>query len=95
MSAKHKWSQHVTEQSNALDLPNGIFTSDDPREVADALKRAAEASRRRKSGPFQSAMSMLTVYINRAGETLDPEQRKILEAAKDELREAFGRPRRE
>lgn len=95
MPAKHKWSQQVTEQSNALDLPNGIFTSDDPREVADALKRAAEASRRRKSGPFQSAMSMLTVYINRAGENLDPEQRKILEAAKDELREAFGRPRRE
>lgn len=95
MSAKHKWSQHVTGQSNALDLPNGIFTSDNPREVADALKKAAEASRRRKSGPFQSAMSMLTVYINRAGETLDPDQRRILEAAKDELREAFGRPRRE
>jgi hypothetical protein len=40
-------------------------------------------------------MSMLTFYINRAGKDLDPEQRTRLEAAKDELRALFGKPRRD
>ena len=38
-------------------------------------------------------MSMLNFYINRAGRKLTPTRRKKLEAAKDELREAFGRER--
>lgn len=95
MAGRHKWSQQVTEGSDALSLDRDIFTRDDPKEIADSLKRSAEASRRRKAGPFRSAMSMLTFYINRAGKDLDPKQRKVLEAAKDELREAFGKPRRD
>ena len=90
-----KWSQNVTERGDALDLEPDIFTWDDPKAIAESLKRSAEASRRRKAGPLRSAMSMLTFYINRAGEDLDEGQRKILERAKDELREAFGRPRRD
>jgi hypothetical protein len=39
-------------------------------------------------------MSMLTFYINRAGDTLPETRRQVLEAAKDELRAAFGRARR-
>lgn len=91
---RSKWSQRVTETSDALDLEAGVFTKDDPREIALSLKRSAEHSRRRKSDPFRSAMSMLTFYINRAGKQLPKDQRARLELAKDELRELFGRPRR-
>ncbi len=88
------WSQRVTETSRALDLEEGVFTWDDPKRIALSLKRSAEASRRRKSEPFRSAISMLTFYINRAGRTLPDERRRILEQAKEELRELYGRARR-
>ena len=92
---ERKWSQEVTEHSNALDLEKSVFTWSDPKEIAVSLKRSAEHSHRRRGTPFQSAMSMLTFYINRAGEDLDPRQKRVLEDAKDELRVAFGRERRE
>jgi len=85
------WSQEVTEHSTALDLEEGVFTWDDPARIARSLKRSAEASTRRKGTPFQSAMSMLTFYINRAGSGLPDDRRAVLERAKDELRKAFGR----
>jgi hypothetical protein len=86
-----RWSQRVTEKSDALDLEKNVFALDDPAEIASSLKQSAEKSRRRKSTPFRSAMSMLTFYINRAGKELNPKQRKILEQAKDELRVQFGK----
>jgi hypothetical protein len=89
--ARRKWSQRVTEHSNALDLKEGLFKLDDPKAIASSLKRSAEASHRRKGTPFQSAMSMLTFYINRAGKDLPAKDRHKMEAAKDELRKAFGR----
>ena len=88
---KEKWSAEVTEGSDALDLEEDVFTFDDPREIATSLKRSAERSGRRKAEPFRSAMSMLTFYINRAGDNLPAEQKKVLEQAKDELRREFGR----
>lgn len=89
-----RWSQRVTETSDALDLEPGVFTHDDPRRIAASLKRSAERSRRRKTDPFRSAMSMLNFYINRAGRQLPATRRARLEAAKDELRDLFGKPRR-
>ena len=86
-----RWSQDVTENSDALDLEEGAFTRHDPREVALSLQRAAERSGRRKGTSFQSAMSMLTFYINRAGDQLDDDQRAVLEKAKDELRALYDR----
>ena len=91
MAAAHKWSQDVTEHSDALDLEKDVFTRDDPRAIALSLKRSAEHSHRRKGTPFQSAMSMLTFYINRAGKDLPAKQKKVLEKAQEELRAAFGR----
>jgi hypothetical protein len=88
---KTQWSQDVTRKSNALDLEPGVFTLDDPSEIAMSLKRSAEASERRKSTPYRSAMSMLTFFINRAGRDLPQERRDALEAAKGELRKVFGR----
>ena len=88
---RRKWSQQVTEHSNALDLEKQVFAKDDPKAIAQSLKRSAERSRRRRSGPFLSAMSMLTFYINRAGDTLPGSQRRKLEAAKDELRKLFDK----
>ena len=85
----HKWSAEVTRHSNALDLNAGVFTLKDPRRIALSLKRSAEASKRRKGTPYQSAMSMLTFYINRAGDGLPNERRRVLERAKDELRKCF------
>jgi hypothetical protein len=89
-----RWTQHVMETSNALDLEEGVFTRDDPREIALSLQRSAERSQRRKSSPFRSAMSMLTFHINRAGKKLSQEQRDRLEAAKDELRALYGKQQR-
>lgn len=89
--ATHRWSQHVTQTSNALDLEGGVFALDDPREIARSLKRSAEASDRRKSDPYRSAMSMLTFYINRAGKSLPKKRRAILERAKGELRALYGK----
>lgn len=92
MSKKNKrWSQQVTATSNALDLEKGVFTWDNPRRIAQSLKKSALLSQRRKAAPFQSAMSMLNFYINRAGRKLPPERRKILNQAKEELRKVFGR----
>ncbi len=68
-----------------------MFTWSDPRRIARSLKRSAERSRRRKSDPYRSAMSMLAFYVNRAGKNLGARQRRTLERAKDELRRAFGR----
>lgn len=86
-----KWSQKVTEKSDVLDLEEGVFTWSDPRKIAHSLKKSAESSSRRKGTPYQSAMSMLSFYINRAGDTLSKQQLKILEDAKSELKKAFGR----
>jgi hypothetical protein len=91
--SKIKWSQRVTENSDAL-LKEGAFTSDDPKKIADCLKHSAENSDRRKSNPFRSAMSTLNFYINRADDQLTRKQTGTLEKAKDELRNDFGRETR-
>lgn len=88
--AARKWSGEVTRRSNALDLEEGVFTRKDPRRIATSLKHSAEASLRRKAHPFQSAMSMINFYINRAGKNLPAERRKVLDQAKEELRKLFG-----
>src|SRR5260370_23962022 len=90
-SPSAKWSQRVTASSNALDLEPRVFTARSPRSIAASLKRSAEQSRRRKGTAFQSAMSMLNFYINRAGKTLPVERKRVLTAAKAELRRLFGR----
>jgi len=85
------WSRRVTEHSNALDLESGVFEKDDPKAIARSLKRSADRSKRRKSSPYRSAMSMLTFYINRAGKNLPKERLRVLERAKEELRAEYGR----
>lgn len=87
--AQKKWSAKVTKKSDTLDLEEGVFTFDDPKKIALSLKKSAEVSSRRKVAPYQSAMSMLNFYINRAGKNLKPGRRKILEQAKEELRKLF------
>lgn len=94
-AATNRWSKRVMETSDALDLDQGIFKKENPREIAKSLKRSADRSRRRKSEPFRSAMSMLNFYINRAGKNLPKNQKEKLERAKDELRDLYHRPRRE
>jgi hypothetical protein len=86
-----RWSQRVTEQSDALDLQQGVFTLTDPKKIAASLKRSAERSSRRKAGAYRSALSMLTFYINRAGKGLPKTQRARLERAKGELKRQFGK----
>jgi Protein of unknown function (DUF3175) len=90
-ASRRRWSQEVTEHSDALTLEGGVFTSKDPRRIAASLKRSAERSKRRKSDPFRSALSMLTFYINRAGKNLPPARKKTLMQAKEELRKQFGK----
>ena len=86
-----RWSARVTRKSDALDLSRGVFTWKDPKRIAGSLKRSAERSKRRKSDPYRSALSMLTFYLNRAGKNLPATRRKTLQRAKAELRKQFGR----
>jgi len=90
-ASSSRWSARVTQRSNALDLEPKVFRSTNPRKIAVSLKRSAERSKRRKAKPFESAMSMLNFYINRAGKNLPQKQKRVLERAKDELRDVFGR----
>jgi hypothetical protein len=94
MTAKptQRWSQRVTETSDAMDLESGVFKKKSPRAIARSVKHSAERSTRRKSPPFRSAMSMLTFYLNRGGKNLPAADKKILLRAKDELRKLYGRP---
>lgn len=87
-----RWSKGVMEHSDAMDLKAGVFKLKSGTAIAHSLKRSSEASSRRKSSPFQSAMSMLNFEINRAGKNLSQERRSALNQAKVELRKAFGRP---
>ena len=89
--APKKWSAGVMARSDAMDLESGVFKSRSARQVALSLKRSAESSHRRKSTPFRSAMSMLNFEINRGGKNLPAQQRKVLNAAKVELRKLFHR----
>jgi Protein of unknown function (DUF3175) len=90
-SKRRRWSAEVTKRSDALDLEADVFKSKDPRKIARSLKRSAESTKRRKGTPYQSAMSMLNFYINRAGKNLPQKQKRVLERAKDALRDVFGR----
>ena len=90
-SKTRRWSAKATKRSNALDLERDVFKSKDPHKIAVSLKQSAERSTRRKGTPYQSAMSMLNFYINRAGRNLPQKQKRVLEHAKDELRDVFGR----
>ena len=90
-AAPKRWSQRVTRESDALDLKSGVFKQASAKKIAASLKRSAEHSRRRKSGAYRSALSMLTFYINRAGKGLGSRQRGVLERAKSELRRLYKR----
>jgi len=91
MPAAKRWSQEVTTHSNALDLDQGVFALSSPAAIAASLKRSADRSTRRKSTPYQSAMSMLNFYINRAGKNLPEKRLQLLEKAKNELRKLYGK----
>ncbi len=90
-SSPKRWSQRVTNTSDALDLDAGVFKSRSAKTIAASLKRSAERSKRRKASPYQSAMSMLTFYLNRGGKQLSAGKKQTLERAKSELRALFGR----
>jgi hypothetical protein len=90
-AGRKRWSRQVTERSDALTLEKGVFTKSSARAVARSLKRSADRSRRRKSGAYRSAMSMLTFFINRAGKGLSKSRKAKLENAKDELRTLYGK----
>ncbi|HXJ51561.1 MAG TPA: DUF3175 domain-containing protein [Burkholderiales bacterium] len=93
-SSTRRWSSRVTRESHALSLEPKVFSGRSARSIAASLKRSAERSRARKSAPFRSAMSMLNFYLNRAGARLPEGRRKVLDQAKDELRNLYGRNRR-
>jgi hypothetical protein len=86
-----KWSAGVMARSDAMDLETGVFKSRSAKQVALSLKRSAEASHRRKSTPFRSAMSMLNFEINRGGTNLPAQRKRVLNQAKVELRKVFHR----
>ena len=51
----------------------------------------AESSRRRKAGPYRSALSTPTFYTGRTGRSLPAASKKVLEQARLEPRRTFGR----
>jgi hypothetical protein len=86
-----KWSKKVNQTSNALDLEQDVFKKNDPKKIAQSLRRSAQKSKRRKGTAYQSAMSMLNFYINRGGKNLSASRKQVLERSKKELRKLFGR----
>jgi hypothetical protein len=88
-TSPRRWSQDVTEHSNALDLEPGVFALETPKQIAESLKRSADSSKRRKATPLQSAMSMLNFYVNRAGKNLPDERKRVLDDAKTELHRLY------
>jgi hypothetical protein len=90
-AAPKKWSKKVSETSDAMDLEPDVFKSKSPSAIARSVKRSAEKSKRKKAGPFQSAMSMINFYENRAGKNLDAKQKNVLDESKNELRKLYGR----
>jgi hypothetical protein len=90
-TSSRRWSQRVTQESDALDLKRGVFKLTSAKKIAVSLKRSAENSTRRKSGAYRSALSMLIFYINRAGKNLPKPERDRLERAKGELKRQFGK----
>ena len=84
------WVRRVQETSNAMDLEGGVFTRS-PKEIAKSLKKSVMESNRTKGTKFQSAMSMLNFYINRAGKNLTAQDKERLQAAKVELRKVFDK----
>lgn len=89
LNSEKKWSQEVTKNSHALELEEGVFTWSDPQKIARSLMNSALKSHKRKGSPYQSAMSMLNFYINRAGKKLPSETKAILMQAKLELARHF------
>jgi hypothetical protein len=89
--APRKWSRKVNETSDAMDLQQNVFKGNDPKKIAQSLKRSASRSKRKKAGPFQSAMSMLNFYINRGGKNLSASKKKVLNQSKEELRKLFDK----
>lgn len=85
MEPEH-WSKKVTETSHSLDIEKGLFTWSCPKKIAAALWDSALKSSERKGSVYQSAMSMLNFYINRAGCHLPQEQKEVLLDAKRELK---------
>lgn len=53
---RKRWSKHVTEKSNALDLEQGVFSKDDPRSIARSLKRSADPA-----GAVERSLSLCDV----------------------------------
>ena len=92
--ADNYWSGEATRRSNSLDLEEGVFTWKDPGRIARSLRDSSEKSTRRKGTPFQSAMSMLNFYANRAGRNLGSQQKKVLVQAKAELRKLYNKVNR-
>jgi hypothetical protein len=90
-SAPKKWSKKVTQTSNAMDLERDVFKQKNPKAIAKSVKKSAEKSKRKKAGPFQSAISMINFYENRAGKNLEGGQKKVLDKSKNELRKLYGR----
>ena len=41
---RNRWSQKVTQSSNALDLEAGVFSLDDPRQIAQSLQKGKKGS---------------------------------------------------
>lgn len=82
------WIKKV--KTNAMDLPKGIFTWSS-KDIAKGLAYAALTSDQTKGTKYQSAMSMLNFYINRAGSNLSDKDKNRLEKAKNELRKIFDK----
>jgi hypothetical protein len=87
---RRSWIRTVQQTSNAMDLPPGLFRRS-PVQVARGLRRAVLQSQRTKGTKLRSAMSMLNLFLNRAGRKLSPATRARLERAKVELRRLFAR----
>lgn len=90
-TAKEYWLKRAKKRIKARTLSRRIFSQLDPRRIATSLKNLALLNRRRKQNPYETALAALEIYLNRAGKSLPPKRRKILDRTKVELQKVFGR----
>lgn len=86
----NRWFAENNDEKVSMELDPHIFTSTDPKKIAVALKYSVEKGLGKKNNPFQSAMSLLTFYINRTGKRLNETEMVTLEKARLELLRLFS-----
>jgi hypothetical protein len=86
-----RWAIRELEVEVGKQLPAHVLQLN-ARDLATAVRDAAEHEEARRFTTYRRAMAMLTAYADRESKKMKPEMRKKLADAKRELRDMYGQP---